>query len=381
MSTLHLILRELWHRKVNFLLSLLAVVTAVALFVGFFTSGIAAQKETARLMRDIGYNLRIIPSETDMTFFYAHGFSDKTMPQGYVDRFAKSKKVSFTHLLATLTQTVDWGDKQAILKGIGTEQSTPGREKPSMIFQVEPGTATLGYELARERKIQRGEEVELLSGTLTVGSVLQEKGDAEDITLYANLADAQRLLERPGQINEIKALDCLCLTRGVDPAEIIRKEVEDILPEAKVVRLREIGEARSNQRLMMNDYFSIVVAFVTIVSAIWIGALAMLNTRERRDEIGVLRALGYGSGKIAGLFLGKAILLGLLGAVLGFWLGQALAETFGPRVFLQTSGSIKPIYSLLGWSIIFAPLFTALSSFIPTMLAITQDPADALHEN
>lgn len=66
MKIVQLILREIMHRKLNSLLSLLAIVTAVALFVSFFTTGQASKRETTRLMRNIGFNLRIIPKETDI---------------------------------------------------------------------------------------------------------------------------------------------------------------------------------------------------------------------------------------------------------------------------------------------------------------------------
>ncbi|MCL5019637.1 MAG: hypothetical protein M1426_04060 [Patescibacteria group bacterium] len=66
MSTFHLILREILHRKLNFLMSVLAIVTAVTFFVTFFPTGDASKRETTRLMRDIGFNLRIIPKETNM---------------------------------------------------------------------------------------------------------------------------------------------------------------------------------------------------------------------------------------------------------------------------------------------------------------------------
>jgi len=130
---LHLILREAYHRKWSFLLSVLAMVTAVALFVAFYTTGEASQRETTRLMRDIGYNLRIIPEDTDMDRFYLTGFSERTMPEEYVERFATQKGFSYAHLLAMLQQSVSVADQKVLLTGIGVEvaprtrRSLPGR--------------------------------------------------------------------------------------------------------------------------------------------------------------------------------------------------------------------------------------------------------------
>ena len=98
MTTFHLIFKEFIHRKMNSLLSLLAIVTAVALFVSFFTTGEASKRETTRLMRDMGFNLRIIPKETDMDKFWATGFSEYTMQEECVNRFASNKNFAYNHL-------------------------------------------------------------------------------------------------------------------------------------------------------------------------------------------------------------------------------------------------------------------------------------------
>ena len=90
-----LIAKEILHRKLNFLLGVLAVLVTVALFIAFLTTAGAARRETTRITRDMGFNLRIIPKETDMDRFWAIGFSEKTMPEESIHRFAKSGGVFF----------------------------------------------------------------------------------------------------------------------------------------------------------------------------------------------------------------------------------------------------------------------------------------------
>jgi lipoprotein-releasing system permease protein len=132
---------------------------------------------------------------------------------------------------------------------------------------------------------------------------------------------------------------------------------------------------------MIEGKFSFLSPFLLVVSALWVGIMAALNVRERRPEIGVLRALGYGSGRIAGLFLVKAVLLGVLGALAGFALGNALAMSFGPGIFKVTATAIQTDWSLLGYAVVGAPLFAAMATFIPAMQAVAQDPAVTLRED
>ncbi|HOE10695.1 MAG TPA: FtsX-like permease family protein [bacterium] len=383
MSTLLLILKEITHREYNFVLSLLAVVTAVAVYVAFFTSAQDSQRETTRLMRDIGYNLRIIPKETDMIKFWETGFSDYTMPEDYVLRFAEKTQdeIQYRHLLATLQQKVTWQGMEVLLTGIAAKEVVPkGVVESSMIpFAVEPGKVYLGYELVQKTGVKNGDMVDLFGKPFQVASCLPETGSDDDIRIYGHLKDIQSILNLDGRINEIQALECLCKEPG-DPLDRLRSQLEQVLPEGKVIQLKAISDARREQRFMLERFFARLLPLVLVGCAIWIGALAFLNVRERRFEIGVLRALGYGSFRIAALFLGKAIIIGLIGAAIGFFLGTAFAMSFGPQVFKVTAKSIRPIYSLLTWSLLVAPTFTALSSFIPAVVAVTEDPAVTLRE-
>jgi ABC-type lipoprotein release transport system permease subunit len=136
-----------------------------------------------------------------------------------------------------------------------------------------------------------------------------------------------------------------------------------------------IANAREKQRYMLEQYFALISICVIILIAIWLGALAMINTKEREQEIGIFHAIGHPIGKILGIFLGRALIIGFVSAILGYLLGSFLAVKFGSAIFKITANSIKPIYSLLIWSIIVAPLFSALSSFIPAILATMKDPA------
>lgn len=378
MTTVNLIYKEIVHRKLNFLLSLLAVVTAVALFVTFFTSGQASNRETARLMRDMGFNIRIIPARTDMSKFWITGFSDHTMPEKYIELFASQKSISYNHLVATLEKKILWQDTEIILTGLAPEICPPDRKKPAMAFEIEQGTVYAGYELGQKPGLKRGDSIDIRGKTLTVAKILSESGSTDDIRIQCHLRDAQTILNLPGQINEIKAIDCLCFVPTDNPLAILRSELAAVLPDAKVVQMKSMAQARTRQRQMAQKYFQFIVPFVVVVCGAWIGALAMINVRDRLREIGIIRAIGYGLGRVVLLFLGKSVLTGFIGAVVGFFAGTAVALAFGPEIFKITAGAIRPEYSLLGWSMIAAPLFAAVSSFVPTMFAVAADPADIL---
>jgi len=377
---LNLIIKEMIHRKLSFLLSLLAIITAVALFISFFTAGQASKRETVKLMLNMGFNLRIIPRQTDMDKFWLTGFSDYTMPENYIQILVDTKNISYNHITAMLHQKVSWRDRDMILTGLSSEVIRSDKQNP-MAFVIKPGSVYVGFEIAKDTGIKKGDAIDIFGKTFNVEKTLAESGSDDDIRIYGNLGEIQSILNMSGKVNEIKALECLCLIKpGEDPVTALRSQVEKLIPKAKVTLIESLADTRQKQRAMADRYFSFILPVVLVVCAAWIFALAMINVRDRKQEIGIMRAIGYGSIRIASLFLGKAILVGLIGAALGYAVGTGLAKWFGPGIFKVTAKAIKPSYVLLLWSIIAAPAFAAISSFIPTMVAITQDPADTLKE-
>ena len=387
MLTLKLITKEILHRKAHFLLGLLAVVTAVAMYVAFTMTADASNRETAKIMLKSGFNIRIIPKDTNLNDFLNNGFSEQTMPTDYLDKIASQKGFSYNHLLATLQKKITWRDLDIRLTGLAPEVCPPDRKKPPMpfsvkddVFSIKEGTAYVGFVIAEQLGIKKDDQIEINGAKLTVADCLVESGTIDDIRIQCHISDAQKILDLPDQINEIQAVDCLCFDPTDDPVAILRSELARLLPDAQVIQMKKIADARSQQRRMVKKYLAFIMTFVIIVCGAWIGVLAMLNVRHRESEIGIMRAIGYGSPRVAALLLGRAVMTGLLGALTGFALGSMLALNFGPQIFELTAKAIKPDYTLLYYALLAAPAFAAISSFIPAMIAIARDPADTLRK-
>ena len=330
----------------------------------------------------MGFNLRIIHKNTDMNTFWSDGFSDLYISEKLVANFLKFKHFSFAHVTASLHEKMIWNDKAIVLTGISPEFEPSGKKKSPMIFTIEAGYVYIGFEIAQEFNIEQGDEIEINGKDFKVINILAESGSVDDIRIYGNLHDIQTIVGKIGKINEIKALNCLCISEnGKNPLNLLRNQLKQIVPDAKVIMNTTIATAREQQRHMFENYFKFILPAVVIVIIIWLGTLTMLNVRERGEEIGVLRALGYSSVKVAGLFLCKAILMGVIGAVIGFILGTVISLELGVEIFKLTGQNIHPIYDLLTWALVITPLITIIASIIPVTVAILHDPAMMILKN
>ena len=383
MIILRLLFKEISHRKLNFVLAILAVIVSVALYVAFETTGKAMEDETRKLMLELGQNLRIIPKETRIDQFWIRGFSESTMPQDYVYRFIEKGGYSYTHLTATLQRTIQWKGFTVLITGVMPEVFPPDKPHTEpMTFELEQGNAYVGFEVADSLNIQEGDEIEINGTRLHVVKTLYRTGSYDDVRIYTELSDAQRIFGLPGRINEIKALECICfLDYNTDPLKAVQDQLTELLPEGKVLLLRGIADIRFQQRTTTAKHMSFIMISIMVGCGVFIGVLAMLNVRAREREIGLLRALGYGGAGIAVLLLGKALLIGVIGAFLGFLGGTRLALTYGPQIFQRTAKAIRIDYTVLAEALLWAPAFAVVCSFIPAMQAVASDPAYTLRED
>jgi len=131
---------------------------------------------------------------------------------------------------------------------------------------------------------------------------------------------------------------------------------------------------------MMDQYAAFIIPAIVLVCGLWVGLQMLGNVRERRAEIGIYRAQGVSSLPIAGLFLTKAALVGIVGAVVGFGIGTWLAMHFGPRIFTHTANKIAAEPELLVWALVLAPAVAIIAAYLPALQAVAQDPADVLRE-
>ena len=123
-----------------------------------------------------------------------------------------------------------------------------------------------------------------------------------------------------------------------------------------------------------------LIPLVIIGSSALIGLITFNNVRERRHEVGILRAIGLRSRQILFVFLAKACMMGLFGAVGGYFIGFVVGLLSSEiSVFSREApGIFNPGMLLL--VMITAPLLSSFASWVPALIASRQDPAIILRE-
>ena len=359
--------------------------------------------EIRAITKQMGFNVFILPKDLDLTDFFAEGYASTFMPEAYVETLAASPIVTVRHLLPILEQRVTWaeqGGRRIVL--VGTRGEVPiaqNSPKKPITHPVPPGRIVMGYELWKGLSLNVGSKIRLLGRQFTVARCREERGTKDDITAWINLAEAQEMLSKKGWISAIWALECRCA--WADLAKV-RAEIARILPNTQVkevhskalaraearrrvaeqgkeaerrsreqaaTALREQAADRAQLRGEIETLAAVVVPLTLAGVAAWVGLLAYVNVRRRREEIGILRAVGLRSGQICFVFLARAALVGLIGAVVGCAGGLAVV------VATTDGGAALVSLTWLAAILAAAPALCALAGWAPAILAGRQDPA------
>lgn len=418
MSIWQLVLKEIYRRKLNFIIGLSSVVIAITALISAATSLSIHDHQTREIidakkietedrmkeleddfrviMKKLGFNLLILPEGQNLADLYADDFASKYMSEEYVNKLSSSGIMSIRHLLPSLQQRIYWKEGQRKIILIGTRGEVPFLHrdpKEPMLVPVPEGGVVVGHELHKSNNLVVGDKIKILGQNFTITQCNEERGNKDDITFWINLKMAQSMLNRQNEINAILALKCHCSGNEISQ---IRTEVSKILPGTQVVEeaskvvtraeardratkeAKQAIESETVHRLQMRNeqeqFAAIYVPSIMGLSVLWIALLFMANVRDRQSEIGILRATGVRAKIILSLFLLKAVVMGLIGSLLGIIVGLLISVLLRNVEFNMVYIDLDMI--LL--AILVAPLISLMASWIPAFIASQQDPAEVL---
>jgi putative ABC transport system permease protein len=195
--------------------------------------------------------------------------------------------------------------------------------------------ALAGRNVARELHLSPGSKVALnylgRTARLTVAGVV-DSGDAEDNQVFVNLAVAQQLSNLDGQIGLVQ----LNVGGGSKNVADVAAELATALPDYDVHPIRQVtaaeGALLGRLRLLI---FSMVALILVLTSLCVLATMAALAI-ERREDVGLMKALGGSISRVVGLFLAEVGVLGAVGGAIGCIPGMVLTRWMGHRVFEAT---------------------------------------------
>ena len=196
-----------------------------------------------------------------------------------------------------------------------------------------------------------------------------ERGGAEDNTFILSIADAWKLTGLDSKLSAI-------LVRGhPGKLENVVNGIKYALPLTNVKTFRQIAIAEESLLGKIQLLMALVTIAVLFASVISIGSTMGANVIERREEIGLMMAIGATKNQISMIYSAEAVLIGILGGVAGFVLAYISAQIISKGAF--GSYISMPFYTFF-LSVITGLALSMLASHFPVRDALKCSPAEIL---
>lgn len=360
-----LIFANLSHRPVRTLLSVLAIAVEVTMILTLVGVSHGTLDSTAERARGVGADLVIRPpNSTVMSALSSSPISEK-----YIGWLTQQPHIVLA--TGTVIQTLAFPDS---ITGL----DFPAFNKMSGGFTyLEGGDPASDEDIivdryyARQKNLHVGSTLHLIEHDWRVSGIFGGSGKLARICV--KLSALQAIPPgRPGYVTVLYAkLD--------DPkrADQVVADLKTKLPNYPIYTMDELSSMYSISNVgMLRDFIGVVIGVAVVVGFIVVFMAMYTAVLERTREIGILKAVGSGSGMILNILLRETLLLALLGTVVGIVL------TYGTQWLMQHSvpASLvqETVYSW--WPIAggIAIVGALLGAVVPTAKAVRQDVTEAL---
>ena len=217
-----------------------------------------------------------------------------------------------------------------------------------------------------------GERYRVVGGMAAKGQLL---GFDLDDTVYVPTGRALRLFDLAG-LHEIDLLytpgsDVDALVAAVKARLVARHGQEDFT----VVTQQQMLDVLDSVLGVLTFAVGALGGISLLVGGVGVVTIMTIAVTERTAEVGLLRALGAGSGQVLGLFLGEAVALAALGGLLGLLLGLGGVLLLGLAV-PALPVTVSPFYLALAEGLAIA--IGLLAGVVPARRAAALEPVQAL---
>lgn len=350
--------------------ALVAVISGATVISALLNVEFDIGRKLAQEFRTLGPNLLIAPRgdiQTEDAGASAAALMEQSTVGAVLAKLPPGEMVGAAPYLYIVARV---GDTPVMVAGTELQQA---RElNPSWtadVAEVENG-CIVGRNVAQRLNLHPGSPFEISylnrSSKLRVAGVL-DTGGAEDDQVLAPLATVQRLADLPGLI-EFEQLRA----KG-DAAEIsaFAHQLSAALPIYDVRPIPQATQAEANllkrTRLLVGSMVILILVLTALCVLATMAALAM----ERREDVGLMKALGGSIERIVALFVAEVGVLGASGGAIGCAIGVTLAQWIGERVF---GASIAPRWEVFPATIALMTI-VAMTGALPLRLLGRVKPA------
>ena len=321
------------------LVILLALGASAALTAALLNLEVDAKSRLSREFRAFGTNVIVAPREPAGTTAIPATLDESVGKQ--VREFPAPPHSSATSNLYFVADVVSAATRQPVKAVItGSRVEIKGATQTfGVLLALNRDESTqnqkfclVGSRAAQQLHLQSGDQLRLqYSGREEAcrAAPVPARGDEIDSQIGIDLEAAQRLAALPGKISLVR------LSVAGTPREI-RAYIAALaqkIPSADVHGLRQFTDAEAKIYNRISGLLTATTALVLALTGLCVMAAMTNVAMERKNDVGLMKAIGGATRRVLRLFLAEAALLGLAGGIVGAAAGLLLSIWLGKTVF------------------------------------------------
>jgi putative ABC transport system permease protein len=366
--------------KAAFVLTGLVIgVTTVVAIISFVE---AMTSDINRKLEKYGANILIVPKTENLTLTYGGlslggvSFEMKEIQEMELTRVQSIKNARNIAAVGPLVLGVIQVNGHRVLMA-GVNFKVSGILKPWWRVQgalPDDNGVLLGAEAARILNLKIGDALNVGEKWLTVTGTIEPTGSQDDQLAFTRLATAQALFKKPGRVS-MAEVAALCKDCPID--EMVR-QISDALPGAKVMAIQQVVKGRMDTLSQFKKFSFGISGVIMLIGSLVVLVTMMGSVRERTDEIGIFRAIGFRRGHVMQIIFLEAGIVSALAGIIGYFLGWGAAKVAIGIFSESQSISVAFDLTLASGSFAVALLVGLISSSYPALMAARLDPNEAL---
>lgn len=398
---------SLWSNRLRTALTMLGVVIGIASVIAITSVGQGVQKATELQLQALGTNVINVLSGSARTGGISQG-GGTAATLTWDDARAVATQAPAARLVSAYLQQrrqVAYGNQNTATTILGTDLNYPairntypqeGRFFDQQEFDKAGSVVVLGAKVRTDLfgsdRTVLGERVRIQGESYRVVGVMETKGSAggadQDDRVYIPLKSMSTRLVGNNALQGISLSGFWVQAANESELDTAQQQLTNLLrlrhkiylpqpDDFRIVNQTDIVDAFTNIVGLLTLMVGAIAAISLVVGGIGIANIMLVSVVERTREIGVRKALGATKSAILSQFLTEAVLVSMVGGVIGIAMGIAIA--FGSASFFKFPFLVSPWAVLAGFGI--SMLVGVIAGGIPARNAARLDPIQALRSD